>query len=174
MILNNFEVDSNFWKINPQLKIPEVFAKLYDSDKSKNKDESSKLMWAIALILDTESKFNNLSLDERKNLVAKDFLKNVKFNWKSLNDQMKLYTDLMTSPAQRQLQEWNRLMDEKSIYVRTLKYNATTADEIEKRLLSNGKLYEELNRLSKMLEKEGSTGVVKGGSEESLSEKGEI
>lgn len=174
MILNNFEITANFWSINPQLVIPNDFNKLYESDKSKKKDDSSKLMWAIALIVDTESKFYNLSLKERKDIVARDYLKNTKFDWKTLDKQVTTYEKLILTPAQRQLSEWNRLMDEKNEYMKKLKYTGDTADEIEKRLLSNAKLFDELTRLSEMLQKEGEQGLVKGGVSESLSERGEI
>lgn len=173
MILNNFEINANFWNLNPQLMIPEEFAILYNNDKSKKKEESSKLMWAVALFIDSDSKFYNLSPKDRQDIIAKDYLKNTKFNWKTLDKQIALYEKLNISPAQRQLNEWSRLMDEKSTYIRTLKYKADTADEIEKRLLTNGKLFDELNRLKEMLQKDGPEGKVKGNAVEAFFEKDE-
>lgn len=174
MILNNFEINANFWRLNPQLIIPEEFNKLYEADKSKGKESSSKLMWAVFLYCDSESKFFNLSLQDRKDIIAKDYLKNPKFKWKTLEPAIKMCEKLILTPAQRQLIDWARLMNEKNEYMKTLKYNGNTADEIEKRLLSNGKLFDELTRLTDLLHKEGSGGNIKGGSVESLSESGEI
>lgn len=171
-ILNNFATDVNFWKVNPQLIIPEVFNKLYKEDKSKDKADSSQIMWAIALIYDPESKFINIPLKDRKTLVLKDYLKNPKQELPQ--KAVELYEHLNITPAKRQLIEWSRIMDEKSEFLRTKKYNEATWDMIEKMLSSNTKLYSELERISDMLEREGGEGVVKGGTMESASEKGDL
>lgn len=174
MIVNNFELSANFWKLNPQLIIPEVFNALYKGDKSKDKQDSSKIMWAIALLLEPESKFYNLPVTERREIISKDYLKIDKFKWDSIDKEVKFYERMILTPAQRQLSEWNRLMDEKNEYMRTLKYNSDTAELIEKLLISNGKLFIEYERLSELLQKEGDVGLVKGGVVESLGERGEI
>lgn len=75
----NGTIEDNFWLFNPEMKIPEVFASLYKSDKSKNKEDSSRLMWGIYLIYHRKSKFYNLPLEDKERLVAKDYLKNEKF-----------------------------------------------------------------------------------------------
>jgi hypothetical protein len=74
MILNGFDTDINFWKANPQLKIPQPFADILSTDKSKTKSKSSQIMWAIALLVDPESKFSNISLKNRKKMIGEDFL----------------------------------------------------------------------------------------------------
>ena len=68
--LKNFDLEVNFWKVNPQLKIPEVFSKLYRNDKSKGKHDSSQIMWAIALCYDPESKFSKQTEKDRKKFQA--------------------------------------------------------------------------------------------------------
>lgn len=173
-LLNNFDIKSNFWKINPQLCILGEFASLYDADKSKDKSESSKIMWAIALILDTESKFFNLPVDERKRVVAKDYLKSPSFDFGSYKPQMNAYEKLTMTPAKRQLVEWSRIMDEKSELLKTLNYTVETWEIIEKMLKSNKDLYAELQRISELLINEGERGIMKGGSEESATEAGDI
>ena len=39
--------DNNFWDINPELLIIKEFAAYHAKDKSKNKEESSIVMWGI-------------------------------------------------------------------------------------------------------------------------------
>jgi len=51
-ISKNWNTDENYWQMNPIIKTISQFNKLYTSDKSKNKQKSSKIMWAIALFLD--------------------------------------------------------------------------------------------------------------------------
>lgn len=174
MLTSNFEIEGNFWKLNPQLCVPEAFKKLYTKDTSKHKDESSRIMWAIAQVYDFNSKLQNLTLEERKELVAKDYLNNVKFKWENYKEQIEVYEKLSLTPAKRQLMLWNRFMDEKTAYMSTLKFNAASSEHITELLLSNGKLFTELDRLTAMLAEEGEGGKVKGGSMESLSEEGKI
>ncbi len=81
MILEGFDIDKNFWKLHPQLQIPQEFASIYREDKSKTKSKSSQIMWAIALLVDPDSKFANISFPTRKDIISKDFLKDVKFDF---------------------------------------------------------------------------------------------
>ena len=173
-ILENFEIEANFWKMNPQTRVVEEFATLYDEDKSKDKASSSQIMWALALLVDPKSKYKELSLKERKSIIATGYLKQPKFNWDNYAKHIDTYKKVNSSAAQRQLDKWSEFMDQKTEYLNTMTYNSDTAEEIEARLLSNGKLFGELQRLSDMLVKEGEEGTVKGGTMESLSEKGEI
>ena len=73
-ILNNFDTESNFWKINPQLVFPKEFSNLRGKDKSRDKKISSKIMWGIALLLDPDSKFSNIPFNDRKKMIARDYL----------------------------------------------------------------------------------------------------
>ena len=81
MILEAFDTDVNFWQLHPQLKVPLPFASIYKEDKSKAKSKSSQIMWAIALLVDPDSKFSNISFPTRKNMIAKDYLKDESFDW---------------------------------------------------------------------------------------------
>jgi hypothetical protein len=157
----------------PTLVIEE-FGKLHKEDKSKDKNSSSQIMWAIALLLDPKSKFKGLAIKERKQIIATGYLKQPKFNWDTYKQLQDLYLVNNLSAAQRQLNKWNEFMDQKTEFLNTLTYTADSADMIEKLLLSNSKLYGELQRLEDMLVKDGEEGTVKGGTLESLSEKGEI
>ncbi len=169
-VLNSFDIKANFWKINPQLRI--AFKEIHDADKSKEKLESSSIMWAIALILDTESKYFNMPILERKQLIAREYLKDASFNFEKYKHEMNLYEKLTITPAKRQLTEWSRIMDEKSELLKSLSYTTETWEIIEKMLKSNKDLYSELERISELLVKEGERGTIKGGSVESASEGG--
>jgi len=173
MILNGFDVEVNFWRANPQLKVPQPFADILNKDKSKGKSKSSQIMWAIALLVDPDSKFSNISLGTRKELISKDFLKDAKFKWDDYKDAMHFYEYNLVSPAKRQLLIWNKKMDEKGMYLDTLTYEEH-ADTIEGLLKTNVKLFEDYERLLKLVDKETKEGATKGGAEESAAEKGLI
>lgn len=172
-VMESWDINASFWELNPQLKIPSAFNRLYTSDKSKGKAHSSRLMWAIAFFADFDSKYRALSDSERKKLVAEDILKEPEFDWTTVEEYIKAW-DMFKSVPMKQMCEWERLMNEKTEYMRTLKYNAETADEIEKRLLSNTKLYSEYEEIMSRLVQEGEGGTMLGGGMESLTEKGEI
>lgn len=167
----NGTIEDNIWIINPELKVPDVFNKLYSTDKSKNKIDSSNIFWAIYLIYHPTSKFFNLPQQDKERLVNTDFLKQPKFDWSKYKKEINLFETLLLSPAKRQLIQWNRLLDEKSDFIKTIKYTEDTYDMLEKMLASNTKLYAEYDRISKTLEQEGEEGITKGGGEESASEK---
>ncbi len=167
-----WDIENNFWACNPHFKVPEAFQKLYTKDKSKNKTSSSQIMWALALYIDFGSKFKDLEENERKQLIIKDFIKD-EFSFDDYKEQLKTW-ELFKSPAQKQLSEWSRLMNEKTEYMKSLKYSRDNAEHIEELLLSNSKLYDAYEKLLAKLSQEQETGVVKGDGEESLSEKGFI
>lgn len=173
MILNGFDTNVNFWAVNPQLKLPESFALIYKSDKSKNKSKSSQIMWAIALLVDPDSKFANISYANRQKMIAKDYLRDEDFDWDQYNEAVVFYERSLITPAKRQLMVWNKKMDEKTLYLDTLTYE-DNADTIEGLLKTNVKLFEDYERLLKLVDKENNEGSTKGGAEESASEKGLI
>tara|TARA_R100001463_G_scaffold108548_2_gene163089 strand:+ start:2997 stop:3518 length:522 start_codon:yes stop_codon:yes gene_type:complete len=173
MLLDSFDTDVNFWKVHPQLKVPLPFASIYKDDRSKNKSKSSQIMWAIALLVDPDSKFSNISYSNRKDMIAKDYLKDKKFDWGAYKEATVFYERSLISPAKRQLMVWNKKMDEKTLYLDTLTYE-DNADTIEGLLKTNVKLFEDYERLLKLVDKENNEGSTKGGAEESASEKGLI
>ena len=86
---------------------------------------------------------------------------------------MHFYETSLITPAKRQLMVWNKKMDEKTLYLDTLTYE-DNADTIEGLLKTNVKLFEDYERLLKLVDKENNEGSTKGGAEESASEKGLI
>ena len=130
-------------------------------------------MWAIALLVDPDSKFANISFLTRRDIISKDFLKDVKFDWEECVEAMHFYESTLVTPAKRQLLIWNKKMDQKGIYLDTLTYEEN-ADTIEGLLKTNVKLFEDYERLLKLVDKETKEGATKGGAEESAAEKGLI
>ena len=106
-LLNSFDTDTNIWEVEPQLKIPKVFAEFYNSDKSKGKAHSSKIMWAIALLVDNSetNKFRNLRDSDRRVLIATDFLKDESFDYSQYQEHIDLYTELNMSKLERELRQ---------------------------------------------------------------------
>ena len=106
-------------------------------------------------------------------MISKDYLKIEKFDWAKYKDAIVFYERSLVTPAKRQLMVWNKKMDEKTLYLDELTYK-DSADTIEGLLKTNVKLFEDYERLLKLVDKENNEGSTKGGAEESASEKGLI
>ncbi len=171
MKIDNSKIGLNFWEVHPQLTLIGEFKYFYDKDKSKTKQKSSSIMWAIFLIYDPNSEFFTFSLEDKIAFVSKDFL-GFDFKESDYKAIIDFYISTTLTPARRQLYVWNRKLDEKTAYLETLTYE-DDADIIEKLLISNKKLYDDYEAILKRIEQE-SQGKAQGGAEESLSEKGEI
>ena len=79
-IEGQFDADKNFWVINPQVKFFTPYADLYANDTSKDKQESSIAMWMILFMREPDEKENiffRLTLDERKEMLIKNYAPNL-------------------------------------------------------------------------------------------------
>lgn len=170
----NGTIEDNIWIVNPELKIPEIYNKLYSTDKSKDKINSSRILWGIYLIYHPSSKFFNLPQADKERLVSTDYLKDSKFKWKDYSKEIALFQSLILSPAKRALIQWNNMMEERTEFMNKEAYTADNWEMKDKMAIATPKLYAEYDRISKSLEEEGEEGVVKGGGEESANEKGLI
>ena len=170
-VIENWDLDENFWALNPKLKGVEVFYNLFKSDKTINKNKSSQLMWGFAYLLDVDSIYNDLYIEERKDLVAKDVLKDPKFKWDTYKEFIDAW-NAFKSPIEVSIDNYKRLLGEREVYMNKLKFE-DDSEEIEKRMLTTGKLHDEYEKLKARLENK-ETGVLKGQGSESISEKGLI
>lgn len=119
MLVNSFEIEKDFWEVNPHLKLPKLYRSVYDGSaevmKGCGKIGSSKLMWSVSLIWDYDSKFNNYPLIDRRRMVAEEYLEDVNFfrlkgskGYKVLED---VYNDLQMDSERRYLVMWNTKVD---------------------------------------------------------------
>jgi len=175
-LLNSFDIDANIWEIEPQLKIPKIFADLYNADKTKNKAHSSKIMWAIALLVDIsdDNKYRNLREEDRKELIISDYLKDEVFRFEDYKDLIDMYTELHMSKIERELRQQELKLEERAKFINDTKYDLETGDKLDKFLINTGKLYEQIKSLRDQIRAERDGGNTKGGMTESASEKGII
>lgn len=184
-LVNSFEIGKNFWSVNPQLQLMGAFKKLYDADKTKGKEESSNIMWAISLVYDTESKYYNLPIKDRLRITAIDFLHDAKFPWKQYDEQVSFFQEVCLTEAERTLSEWNQKMLERSKFIKATKYTigvldskgkyvGGTATIIDGMMANTKKLYDQYRQVCEDLAKEKGKGRTYGGASESATEKGLI
>lgn len=150
-ILEHFDLDVNFWEMHPQFRIMENFKDLYRNDKSRGKKDSSQLMWAIALLLDKSKNnaYRNLPDEEKREQLAKHFLKIEDFDWESskMKNLIDTYKKFALSQAERTLIAWEEKMKERDIFIKNTPYNLDTAktlDDIFKNTTNLMELYRKM------------------------------
>jgi len=184
-ISKNWNTDENYWALHPGNKVVKTFSNLYESDKSKNKENSSKLMWAIALYTDPneENIYKNLGFDEKRYIISTDFLKDKKFNWedKKIVELIETYEELCLTVAEKELFRFEEKLKQRGNFLKTTDYTLDdyneqgkpkkgTADQLDKMMLNTSKLYQQLEEIKSKLEKEKSSSKLRGGAAESASE----
>lgn len=172
-VLNSFDTTKNFWILNPNFLIRDVYSNLHKKDKSKNKEESSKIMWAIALLVhqDPSNTFKNLSPKKKEELIIKEYLKDPKFKFSLYKEEIKTFEEACSTPMRRQLTECHRFLDEKTELMKTMTLDLSNWEMLQEMIISNKDLHTAIKKIEEDLEKEGSDGTVKGNSLESASER---
>ena len=191
-IVETFDINTSFWQDNMQLVVAGPIKDLYESDKSKNKSQSSLLMWCIALIWDPASKYYRLpeeGPDSKITLIFTDFYKDITYykkNEKLILAIRDFYRKLQETPAKRALREIEEKLEERSKFINRTKYDlgmcnekgswvGNTASIIDRMMADSKKIYDLYEAALKAVEKEGiNDDRVKGGGTQSLSDQGEI
>lgn len=183
----NWNTDINFWDLNPSLKVIKEFGELYASDKSKKKEKSSQLMWALALLLDPNEKnpYKNISYEDKKIIIATDFLKDTKFNWedKFITMLIDVYLNHCLTVAEKELVRFEEKLAQRGDFLAKTRYTLDsyddrgkiekgTADQLDKMMINTGKLYDQLEEIKNKIKAEQAKGSLRGGEAESASEEG--
>lgn len=168
--------ENNFWTENLEISMIKEFDDLYSADTSKNKEKSSKIMWAIYFAYNPNSKLYNLP--DKLKVIARDHLKDPKFKWSSVAKQVEVYKELVLTDAERALLKWNEIMIMRDQTIKDL-YKSAIADrdvdtlvKIDKMMTTTPKMFEDYKKVKKDFEEEKTT--KKGKKINSLSEEDEI
>ena len=152
----NFE--NSFWDEYPELKIPNAFNELYTKDKSKDKNKSSRIMWAIHLHSHPESKLYNLP--DKEEVIARDFIKEKDFKWETYSELLELYRNVVLTPAERALQNWDEIMSLRDKGVKEFYKEAIDAKDadiilkLDKALAATPKMFDDYKRIKESYEEE--------------------
>ncbi len=174
-ILNNFSISNNFWKENPHFLIVKEFKEFHKSDKSKNKEASSKIMWAIALLVHPKSKFYQALYEERKKIIDDDYLSSESAEWdQKYNNYIIKFKEVALTRMQRNAAIWSDKFDERMEFLRSTPYNISTFNDLDKAMQSTDKIWNVYIKCMKDMEDEERSSSIEGGGEESLTEQGMI
>lgn len=177
-MINSWNTDMNFWDIYPEFKIALSFKELYKSDKSRGKESSSKIMWFVALTTSLNSKYYNIPLEERYQVIGEDYMGDIDYIKKIKAKLPNLIKDLERiedTPVDRHLRQWDASLDDRTNFLSTMKYTLDTYEDLDKMAANTSKVFDTLKKIKDDKAKElAGGGSAKGGGQESLSDTGEI
>jgi len=187
-LLANFDLENldKFWIFYPSYTTIVPYKKLYKEDKSKNKKNSSRIMWAACLLYELcdENPFGKLIEKEKKELIKEDILKNKNFDWKKHEEIFIFFKNTNISQTEKSIIELEEKLKERTDFIMGVEYSLDeyndegklvkgTADQLDKMLAQSDKMFALMEKLKEQRQKEqdGLLGEIKGGREESFIEK---
>lgn len=186
-LLAVLDPDLNFWEANPNFKSIKEFRLFMETDKSKNKDYSSRVMWAIAFCCDKsiENTWRNVPMEEAMPLLAEDVIGEKDFDWAAISDLIYIYESRVLSLPEKDLRNFEKKLHERQQFIDKTAYTLDSFDEngkplkgtatqLDKMMADTNKIYAQLQELKAIYEKAEEEGHVRGGREESASELGLI
>ena len=185
-LTRNFNTDDNFWETNPIFKTVKIFREFYESDKSRKKGNSSRIMWAIAFLIDQheENIWRNLTEEDKKTLIAEEYLENKEFEWHLYQDIIGEYEKRIMTVAERDFVELMEKMHERKNFIKNTPYTLDTTDsdgktikgtakDLDTMVVNTTKLYDQLEIVKQKLERSKQLdGETRGGMKESATEQG--
>jgi len=173
-VLTNFSLDANFWELNPVFLTLEICRNFRNTDFSDDNIESSKVMWAIAMLVDTSvsNPYRNLKEDDRKIVIQDNYLKVDSFDWVLYKEIIEFYQELNSSKLEKDLYMHECKLEERAKFIMETPYNTTNGPILDKLMANTQKIYELIDKIKDNIKKENSDGKMKGDRIESASEKG--
>jgi hypothetical protein len=190
-LTRNFNTGDNFWETNPIFLTVSTFEEFYKEDKTKGKNKSSQIMWAIAFLIDPHEHnvWRNLSESDKKLLIIDDYLKSKTFKWSDYQHLIDEYFKRALTSPERDYYELIDKMEERKNFIKNTPYTLDAyetdeetgrsrlikgnAKDLDKMVVDTVKLYEQLEVVREKLEKsKQGDGETKGGMQESATEKG--
>lgn len=172
-IIANFNTENNFWSTHPLIKVHDIFNTLYKEDKSKGKENSSRIMWGITLYVsqDPQNTYKNLASKKREDLIIKEVIKDPKFKFQDYKDELSFFEELVLTPAEKYMEDWKKMLEERKEFMKSIEYSLDTYKMKEDMLKNTKNIFEDYKKIQEELDKEGPSGIVKGKSMESAQEK---
>ena len=183
----SFETNENFWLVHPELKAAGALADLHRKDKTRGKDQSSRIAWCVKLIWDRKSIYYGLpetGPDNKIDLVFEDFFGDSKYYGKNTEKILALrdfYIKLYDTPAIRSLRNLEKKMQERDDFLRDTPYDMGergdrgylygTVDTLDKMMANTKKFYDQYEESRKAVEQEEQQST-KGDVTQSLSDQG--
>lgn len=157
-LVSDINIMKNFWEENPNFTVMGPFQKLRKNDKSKGKEDSSHMMWAICFLLDPgkSNPYRNLDMDNKKSLINDYMFKKNKIDWEDeeVKEIVQFYKDCVLTQPEKSLIAWDTKMKERDKVLETTPYTLMNRKDIEEAMINTPKLYTEYERLRARIEQD--------------------
>lgn len=145
-IIENYNPKSNFWEENPQFQLINPFKKLFKGDKSKDRKDSSNLMWAIALIYYPKSDL--YYVDNKETIIARDMLgikeSEIDSFWDKNKELVEFFIDMSTTQAEKSLVSWEKRLKQRDTFLSEQAYSFGYVDEEGVEYKDNTKSFDDM------------------------------
>ena len=169
--------NKNFWEVNPQLVYMPPFSELYNQDKSKNKEKSSKDMWCIFFMSDPDedkNKFYRIPEKERLEMLREVFHPDFDTEKETVQLCINKYPYICLSAVERALKDEKDALVKRAKFLASAQYNFDTMKDLDNAYSKTSKIYENFEAVEERFVKQKSQSRLKGGRKESASERGLI
>jgi hypothetical protein len=173
-INKNFNKDANFWIENPQLALIKPFALLYNRDKTKDKNVSSKEMWSIFFLAcpdESENKLYRIPIEERKLTIKELYFPDIKYDDALFTQCVDEYPFVCMSAVERTVKESKDFLIRRANFLKTAEYNIETMKEIDNAVSKSLKIYEDFAKIEALFDTSKKEQVARGNRKLTLSEK---
>lgn len=160
----NFDIFSDFWA-DSQMRV--LF-----KDEYKNKTPSN-VMWALFLYIHPLSKFFELDIPTREQLIKKDYLQDQDFDFKDYDNTLSKIVSYLPNTSDRFLVTWNKKLNEINTFLDSKTYDESTYEILTKVMKDFYPMMKQYREIVTLFQKEQEI-ATHGNIEESLSEKGLI
>ncbi len=180
----------NYWSLHPMMTVLGEFKSYYQQDKTKDKSESSRIMWAIAMLLDphTDNALRSTETTDRVRIIVEDYLEEPEFDWEHpyVVALITEYKFLAMTHLERQVTNFETKLEQRDRFLADTDYTLDsyseksksvvkgTAKELDGMMINTSKLNGEYRSLKEALEAAENAGDMKGGATESAGESGAL
>lgn len=168
-LLQATNIEENFFYLNPEIKYMTPFKEFYDSDLSKGKEYSSKIMWAIYLHSDPDSRFYRMDSGERK----KEISNYTQINWEdeSIKKLVAGYEHRLLTKLQQSYVRLLSKLEQRDDFIAKTPFTEKNAPVLDKMFANSSAIYQQLLTIENDLSAEKKSGQIKGGRTESAAER---
>ena len=145
-----FKGDEDFWVWNPDYIM--IFDSFYKRDKTKDKNRSSSIMWALYYKLHPDSAFYNM--EKKEEFIRDKYLKDPRFKWSKYVGEEELFKSTILTVAERGLVEWDETMMKRGKWLKDQEYDMDNAKDLDAIVANTAKLYQLLGKVKKDFEQE--------------------
>lgn len=138
-IAGNPELD--FFQQNPQVRYFPAVQRLLSNVAE---DAAGKIMWAVYLTEDPDSKYYAISYEERRKIIADNYLKDPSFDWTSVSYLIEAYPEMCLDVTER----WYKTLADKFSDMVTAVSKMDVIDEYKDIIL----MYDKLEKMFKGLD----------------------